>query len=196
MLDWTEHPQRVLESRGPRGRRSSRRAPGASREEGKDMAYLDPDRLQSLIENLRELGEILGGIDLDEDVDKSADWGEFLESHPELTEQKRLEVTDENVYKALLEIHAQEHYGKGWPYPPDWNFPCASGVRRLLLMQQDLFSRPSHGNDHSDLMRVVAALKRLENAGRVEQEVCYVYGQRRSSDWHPSRSAISTGEAD
>jgi hypothetical protein len=34
-------------------------------------------------------------------------------------------------------------------------------------------------------MRVVAALKRLEKAGRVHQEFEYVYGQRSTSDWHP-----------
>jgi hypothetical protein len=43
-------------------------------------------------------------------------------------------------------------------------------------------------------MRVVAALKRLERSGRVVQEVRYVYGQRRSSDWHPSDSAVSMDE--
>ena len=93
-----------------------------------------------------------------------------------------------------MEIHAQELYGsrKAIHLAPveksrDFNFPYASGVWRLLMQRQELLDPTcSRESEHSDLMRVVAALKRLERSGRVVQEVRYVYGQRRSSDWHPA----------
>jgi hypothetical protein len=100
----------------------------------------------------------------------------------------RLEFTDDDVHDALVEIHAND---------PDasYNF-YASNVRQSLLERRDMLTKRDRKFDHSDLMLVVAALKRLEKAGRVKQEVRHVYGQRCSSHWHPAEMDASTGEAD
>jgi len=148
--------------------------------------------IESLMDRLEpvELHEAIERVDDAVDqVENGGAWREFIEEHPELTEPTRLEVTDENVYDALVEIHAQELYGsrKAIHLAPvekrrDFNFPCASGVWRLLMQRQELLDPTrSRESEHSDLMRVVAALKRLERSGRVVQEVRYVYGQRRSA---------------
>jgi hypothetical protein len=76
----------------------------------------------------------------------------------------------------------------------EFDFPEAWSVRRLFLRRHDLLGAP-RDSGHSELMRVVAALKRLEKAGRVVQVPRYVYGQRRASEWHPSETAISTNQS-
>jgi hypothetical protein len=183
---------------------------------------LDPsiaESLRTLVGQLREIESLLDRLEPDLDatdalgqaVDsldrlvspEAVAWQEFVEEHPELTEAPRLEFTDEEVYDALVGIHKQEPWTRETIHAAPleervaFNFPDASGVRRLLLQRKDLFDQriADRRLDHSDLMRVVAALKRLERAGRVVQEVRYVYGQRRSSDWHPSVAAISTDES-
>jgi len=147
------------------------------------MDDLDPRNALERVRRLkRELAEIERAYGIDHGEDDEPKWQEFLTEHPELTERPRLEITDDGVYAALVEIHES--------HPMEThNFPCASGVKRLLDQRQGLdhLWGTELGKEwsHSELMRVVAALKRLEKTGRVRQEFEYVYGQRSSSDWHP-----------
>lgn len=144
------------------------------------------DLVTSLTHMVRDLEEIADRLG----VPRARPQLTLVPDQLEPIEQKRLEVTDEAVYDALMEIHAQEPIDFSVASPEQrraYNFPWASGVWRLLMQRQGLLVRGrSEEFDHSDLMRVVAALKRLERSGRVVQEVRYVYGQRRSSDWHPA----------
>jgi hypothetical protein len=149
---------------------SLRRTVAALREIEELVDQLSPDL---------DAGDVLGEAadSIEELISPDAvAWREFIDEHPELTAETRLEVTDEDVLDAVVEIHAGD-------LTQSDNWPEAWDVRRRLLRRQQLDHRPP---THSDLMRVVAALKRLEKAGRVVQVPRYVYGQRRCSEWHPA----------
>jgi hypothetical protein len=123
-----------------------------------------------------------------------SDFDAFLAEHPELGAspsrqhrkrqrtdehpvEPRLEFTDEDVLEALVELSS---LAVPFAHPNAWH------VRGFLRDRQGV---EGYGGPlaHSNLMRVVAALKRLEKAGHVVQEVHYVHGQRSGSDWHPAR---------
>jgi hypothetical protein len=157
---------------------------------------LDPDHDSELHEAIEHVDEVI------ERAEGNSTWREFIDGHPELTVPTRLEFTDDEVCDALVEIHAQEWYGRqhevhlaSLELRRAFNFPSASGVRRLLMQRKGLDHLTEWS--HSDLMRVVAALKRLEKAGRVVQEVNYVYGQRRSAiGTRPLRPSRRRGRTD
>jgi hypothetical protein len=158
--------------------------------------------LRSAVAGLREVDALLDELEtgsrfknavaeLSDAVDEIPDhagWREFIDAHPELTAPTRLEFTDDEVLDVLKELHTCKrrptHVGNYWPE--------AWALTRLLRQRKGL----DHlGYDHSHLMRVVAALRRLEKAGRVVQKPQFVYGQRRASEWHPAETAISTDES-
>jgi hypothetical protein len=104
-------------------------------------------------------------------TDSSRGFNAFLREHPELAdvggksaEPSPLEFTDEEVLATLAAFEEEQ-----------W----ASSISRELAHAK----RGKYQHTHQDLMRVVAALKRLEKQGRVVQIRQEVYGQRASSKW-------------
>src|SRR5690242_8370890 len=86
----------------------------------------------------REAQALMQATPIDETATDRAQrrWGMFLEEHPELTQPARLQFTDEDVYAALVEIHSQPPLDEcSSEQRVEFSFPCASGVRRLLLQQ-------------------------------------------------------------
>src|SRR5438093_686092 len=114
-------------------------------------------RIRALKREVEELAQEYGVLE-----DEDDEWQEFISEHPELTERPRLEFTDDEVYDAVVEIAANDPM-------ETHNWPHAAGVRRLLMYRKGLNHLPFDSWSHSDLMRVVAALKRLEKTGRVVQ---------------------------